>query len=372
MIIEKTEIRKWCSFMWQENELTNRLKIAYPIIQAPMAGGVTTSSLVAAVSNHGGLGMVGAGYMRPKELRKQIRAIKQLTDNPFGVNLFVPEKPHVKEESVKKAYDLLQPLREELEMKGGIPHVDHEENVKTFQEQLQVVSAEKVSVCSFTFGMPSKEIIQALKKENIVVIGTATTVNEALLYEQQGVDAIVVQGSEAGGHRGTFAGNVEESMIGLMALIPQVVDQIDLPVIASGGIMDARGVVASLFLGAQGIQMGTAFLTTEESGAHERHKEAILHAVEDETVLTSVFSGKHARGIKNEFIDLMKEHEATIPAYPLQNTLTKEIRKEAGKRNKSDWMSLWCGQNPRLSKKQTVAQLMSTIVSDVNKLLEYK
>lgn len=257
-------------------------------------------------------------------------------------------------------------------MKGGIPHVDHEENVKTFQEQLQVVSAEKVSVCSFTFGMPSKEIIQALKKENIVVIGTATTVNEALLYEQQGVDAIVVQGSEAGGHRGTFAGNVEESMIGLMALIPQVVDQIDLPVIASGGIMDARGVVASLFLGAQGIQMGTAFLTTEESGAHERHKEAILHAVEDETVLTSVFSGKHARGIKNEFIDLMKEHEATIPAYPLQNTLTKEIRKEAGKRNKSDWMSLWCGQNPRLSKKQTVAQLMSTIVSDVNKLLEYK
>lgn len=344
------------------NGLTKMLKTDYPIIQAPMAGGITTPELVASVSEAGGLGSIGAGYLSPDQLRDQVWAVKRMTSKPFGVNLFVPEESSVTEEQLKTAYELLQSYRDELQVKSEVPTLP---NRSAFEEQVNVVVEEQVPVCSFTFGVPSKEVINVLKERNTTVLGTATTVKEALINEDRGMDAVVVQGSEAGGHRGTFAVDFNEGMIGLMALIPQVVDHITIPVIAAGGIMDGRGVMASFTLGAQGVQMGTAFLPCQESGAHDSYKEAVLHAKEDETAITTAFSGKPARGIRNRFMIEMDTHKDLIPDYPIQNALTKDIRKEAAKQNRIEFMSLWSGQNPRLSKRQSARELIVTIVSEI-------
>jgi nitronate monooxygenase len=260
------------------NALTEQLHIKYPIIQAPMAGGITTSRLVAEVSASGGLGMIGAGYMTPKEMREQIREIKQLTSNFFGVNLFIPNEFEVKENEIDLASKLLLPIREQLNIHEkenlDIPKFDNV--LETFHEQIKIVIDEKVPVCSFTFGVPSKEVIDELKQHNTILIGTATTVSEAMVIEKCGMDIVVVQGSDAGGHRGNFLQGNQESLVGLMSLIPQVVDNVSIPVVSAGGIMDGRGLTASICLGAMAVQMGTAFLTCFESGADEIHKKEIL------------------------------------------------------------------------------------------------
>ncbi|MBS4202149.1 nitronate monooxygenase [Bacillus sp. FJAT-49732] len=352
------------------NELTDLLQIDYPIIQAPMAGGISTTKLVSSVSNHGGLGMIGAGYLNPPQTREQIREVRQSTGNNFGVNLFVPTSFQRSDEKVRLANDLLGPIHDLLEIeKNEISSPTNESLVESFNAQVAVVIEEKVPTCSFTFGIPSIEIIDTLKKHNIIVIGTATTVKEAMEIEKAGMDMVVVQGSEAGGHRGTFINGYHESLVGLMSLIPQVVDNVKIPVIAAGGIMDGRGLMASLCLGAKGVQMGTAFLTCVESGAHEMHKDAILHSTEDQTVLTRAFSGKWARGIKNKFIADLQEHETSFPDFPIQNSLTKDIRKAASVQNNPEFMSLWSGQSLRLAKKQTVETLMKKMIDEAAKIM---
>jgi nitronate monooxygenase len=349
-----------------KNKMTQLLKIEYPVIQAPMAGGITTSKLVAEVSNAGGLGMIGAGYMTPSQIREQIKEIKPLTSKPFGINLFVPNEFTYTENEVKSAIEKLQPIHDQL-------HINEEINIKiptcdqvmeTFNEQIKVVIEERVPVCSFTLGIPSKEIISELKMNGIILIGTATTVEEAIEVQKSGMDMVVVQGSEAGGHRGNFLSQSQDSLIGLMSLIPQVVDEVSMPVIAAGGIMDGRGLMASLCLGAMGVQMGTAFLTCIESGAHPIYKEAIMHAKEDQIVLTRAFSGKFARGIKNKFIKEMEKHENSLPDFPVQNALTQPIRKASSSQQNPEYLSLWSGQSPRLAKNQTVKMLFQTILSE--------
>lgn len=348
------------------NEMTELLHIQYPIIQAPMAGGVTTSKLVVEVSSFGGLGMVGAGYMTPNQLREQIREIKQLTSNPFGINLFVPKKYEVIENEVQTINQILKPIREQLNLPQSenyeIPSFNHVN--KTFIEQIKVVIEEKIPICSFTFGIPSNELIAECKKNNIILIGTATTVREAIENENAGMDIIVVQGSEAGGHRGSFIDGNQESLVGLMSLIPQVVDSVSIPVIAAGGIMDGRGLMASICLGAKGVQMGTAFLTCIESGAHKMHKEAILNTSEDQTVVTRSFSGKWARGIKNKFILEMQQHDSFLPDFPVLNILTQDIRKTSSAQDNKELMALWSGQSPTLAKSQTVESLLKNIITE--------
>ncbi|MGZ4160117.1 MAG: NAD(P)H-dependent flavin oxidoreductase, partial [Neobacillus sp.] len=181
---------------------------------------------------------------------------------------------------------------------------------------------------------------------------------------------VVVQGTEAGGHRGTFIGDAKQSLIGLMSLVPQVADCIRIPVIAAGGIMDGRGILAVKCLGALGVQMGTAFLVCQESGANTAHKEAIIKSNEEQAVLTKAFSGKMARGFNNQFIEKMNEHVELLPEYPLQNELTKGIRKASAAAGNPEFMSLWGGQSPRLAKKQTVQELMSKIVLECEKIGE--
>jgi nitronate monooxygenase len=353
-----------------KNKMTQLLKIEYPIIQAPMAGGITTSKLVAEVSNAGGLGMIGAGYMTPNQIREQIKEIRQLTSKPFGINLFVPNEFAYTEGEVISAKQLLQPIRNQLQI-----HQEHNIDIPTcgqvfdtFNEHIKVVIEERVPVCSFTFGIPTKEVIMELKRNGIILIGTATTVEEAIEVEKSGMDMVVVQGSEAGGHRGNFISRSQNSLIGLMSLIPQVVDHVSIPVIAAGGIMDGRGLMAALCLGAMGIQMGTAFLTCIESGAHQIYKEAIMHAKEDDIVLTRAFSGKCARGIKNKFIEELEEHEDLLPDFPVQNALTQPIRKASSSQQNTDYLSLWSGQSPRLAKSQSVKMLFNTILTEAKNI----
>ena len=352
-----------------KNELTKLLNIDYPIIQAPMAGGITTSKLVAAVSNNGALGMIGAGYMSPSQLREQIRDVKQLTSNNFGVNLFVPDEFEVLGNEVEMANNLLNRFREELnihEEKIDLPNMENA--IHSYKEQIQVVIEEKVPICSFTFGVPNADIVAQFKIAGIISIGTATTVEEAISIEKIGMDAAVIQGSEAGGHRGNFLSGHEESLIGLMSLVPQVADNVRIPIIAAGGIMDGRGLMASLNLGAKAVQMGTAFLTCEESGAHPLHKEEIMHSKDGDTTFTRAFSGKWARGIKNKFIMEMEEHEDTIPNFPLQNALTQSIRKASANQNNIDYMSLWAGQSAPLARIETVEELVRRVMNEARKV----
>ncbi|MDX8044969.1 nitronate monooxygenase [Gracilibacillus sp. S3-1-1] len=348
------------------NEITERFKIKHPIIQAPMAGGVTTSELVAEVSNNGGLGMIGAGYMTPIQIRKQIRELKNLISNPFGINLFVPKEIDVTLDNIKVANQLLDRIREKVHL----PQKDNNIEIpafnnmyETFMEQIKVVIEENVPICSFTFGIPPEKVISELKKSDIILMGTATTVREAVENEKAGMDIVIVQGSEAGGHRGSFSNTNNEGLVGSISLIPQVVDNISIPVVAAGGIMDGRGLMAAICLGAKGVQMGTAFLTCMESGAHKVHKDAVINATEEDTVLTRSFSGKLARAITNNFIMSIENNEQLLPDFPVQNKLTQDIRKAAATNSDKEFMSLWSGQSPRLAKQQTVKMLINNIMS---------
>lgn len=348
------------------NKLQSILNTEYPIIQAPMAGGVTTSELVAEASNAGCLGMIGAGYLTPLQIREQIQVIKGKTNKPFGINLFVLNEIQVTNQQIQSAREKLQPISDQLEVdqEDWERPKTYEERLSFFKEQIQVVIEEKLSVCSFTFGIPSDELVTKFKQQSITLIGTATTVQEAIEIEKKGFDLIVVQGSEAGGHRGDFLTQTEHSLIGLMSLIPQTVDQVGIPVVAAGGIMDGRGLMAALCLGAKGVQMGTAFLTCKESGANQLHKKAIFQAKDEDTVLTRAFSGKWARGIENQFIRSMKEVEDSFPEFPVQNSLTKPIRKQAAAKEVQDYMSLWSGQSPGLARDQTVAELVKKMITE--------
>lgn len=355
------------------NKFLRALDLKFPIIQAPMAGGVTTPELVSEVSNQGALGMIGAGYLKPDQLRMQINQVKTLTNANFGVNLFVPEHFEINEGQVEKSkqlidhYELL--LNHKMEA-ADLPTKEIEK--KTYEELLKIVIEERVAVCSFTFGIPSKKTIDTLKQNRIMTIGTATTVPEAIAVEQAGMDAVVVQGIEAGGHRGNFLVDSPNSMIGLMALIPQVADQVSIPVISAGGIMDGRGLSAALCLGADAVQMGTAFLTCKESGAHPVHRQAVLQAKSEDIVSTKAFSGKEARGIENRFMKEMRPHENKLPPYPVQNALTQKIRKAAAQQNNADFMSLWSGQSPTLAREETVEQVVRRVVDEANLILNNK
>ena len=341
---------------------TEKLGIRFPIIQAPMAGGATTPELVAAVSNAGGLGSLGAGYMAPNDIRRTIRKIRELTNAPFSVNLFIPQEHEASQEQIEKACDNIQQCSKELGQKIKPVLAPY---AQSFEEQIQVVFEEMVPVFSFTFGILDAIWIERLKSNNTLLIGMATTLAEAQLLEKSDVDMIVAQGSEAGGHRGTFLGRAEDALIGLFSLIPQCVDHIKIPVIAAGGIMDGRGIAAAITLGAAGVQMGTAFLSCHESGINEKYKKILLTQRQDNTTLTRAFSGKLARGIRNKFIECMQTKQSNILDYPIQNALTKSMRQKAKETDSTEFMSMWAGQSAWLCRNMCVMDLMSKLIAEV-------
>lgn len=354
-------------------KLCQQFQITYPILQAGMAGGVTTPELVAGVSNAGGLGIIGAAYMTPEAIREAIRKVKSLTDKPFGINLF-KARMSTSDPALNRMQGRLDLYRKEL----GLP-LQVDQNLKVplmYDEQFQVVLEEKVPIFTTAFGLPSASEVAQLQSLGIKTISMITTVNEALQAEAAGVDAIVAQGGEAGGHRGTFEVDVEKpdsklgAIVGTMALVPQVVDQVSIPVIAAGGIMDGRGVVASLALGAQGVQLGTCFLTAIESGAHPAYQEVLLQSTEESTTITAQFSGRPARALRNRFVREMEVSSIPALAYPVQNAATGDIRAAANAIGDTQYMSLWAGQGTRLlTEKQTTAEIMDNIVRQAQQIL---
>ncbi|GLV64126.1 nitronate monooxygenase [Bacillus mycoides] len=363
----KEGIRKVGGEKMFTSRVTEILQVKNPIIQAGMAGAITTPELVAAVSNGGGLGTLGAGYMGPEKIREAIYKIRELTDKPFGVNLLLTKEIKIEEEKVKEANVLLEAVNREL----GIEGEQALKLPKSYKAQLQVLLEEKVSVVSFAFQTLEKEEIDDLKRERIKVIGTATHVAEAKALAKLGVDIIVGQGSEAGGHRGTFIGKEREAMIGTFALIPQLVAAVPhIPIVAAGGVMNGQGLVAAFALGAEAVQMGSAFLTSEESITHDAYKEAVLQSTDTSTTVTRAFSGKYARGIRNEFIERHEEKEEGLPMYPVQNVLTSKIRQEAANQNKGEYMSLWAGQASSLARIEPAQHVVERVMKEVEDVIE--
>ncbi|WP_079912257.1 nitronate monooxygenase family protein [Paenibacillus sp. 32352] len=352
-----------------DTELCRLFQIRYPIFQAGMAGGPVTVRLAAAVSNAGGLGTLGGAYMAPEELRAAIRELRELTDAPFGVNLFSVQAAddNSRTEEVQRE---LNEMRKQL----GISPASGEavQSPDYFEQQFAVLIEEQVPVISTAFGVLPAHMMKQAKDQGIRIVAMATTVQEALLAEQAGCDAIVAQGSEAGGHRGTFdiSSRPMGANIGTMALVPQMTDHVRVPVIAAGGIMDGRGLVAALALGAQGVQMGTRFLTSLESGAHEAYQKMLLSGNEESTVITKAFSGRPARGMKNSFIEMWDRRGIEPLPFPTQNTATRDIRNAASKQNNPDFMSLWGGQGLRmLTSGQSAASIVEEIIHQAQSIL---
>jgi nitronate monooxygenase len=344
-------------------DLLARLGIRHPIIQAPMAGGGDTPRLVAAVSEAGALGSVGAAYLTPQQIAESARAVRSLTSRPFGVNLFAPVRVPDGSRDPRRAVERVAPHYAELGLPvPGPPSAPPD----AFPEQLAAALETGASVFSFTFGMLPGDAVEAIKRRGMFLAGTATTVEEAIALEQAGVDAVVAQGSEAGGHRGSFAGDFETSMVGTIALVPQIADAVRVPVIASGGIMDGRGIAAALALGASAVQMGTAFLTTEEAGVPDCYKQAILGAREHQTRLTRAFSGRPARGIVNRFMEEVDRDPEAILPFPLQNALTRPLRTAAAKAGRAEFLSLWAGQGLRMARREPAARLVARLAAETD------
>ncbi|HEV3424684.1 MAG TPA: nitronate monooxygenase [Paraburkholderia sp.] len=326
-----------------------RFNLSVPVVQAPMAGGPTSPAMVAAVSNAGALGFLAAAPFAAEKIASEVAAIRALTGRPFGVNLFVLEPAAPDDATVRRALGAIDPLRVELGLPPGKPL---ERYAPDFRAQLEMLIELRVPVVSFTFGLIPAQDIERLHAAGSYVIGTATHVAEGLAWRDIGADAIAAQGAEAGAHRGTFIGRFEDALVGTMALVPQLVDATGLPVLAAGGIMDGRGIVAALALGAQAAQMGTAFLTCAESAIPSDWKTRVRSAPDNATSVTRAITGRHARGIRNPLMQRLSEDAESIAPYPVQNALTQELRQAAGRVNNGDYLSLWSGQGAALGQKR--------------------
>ncbi|MGJ3203956.1 nitronate monooxygenase [Geobacillus thermoleovorans] len=327
-----------------------------PIIQAPMAGGVSTPELAAAVSNAGGLGFLAGGYKTAEAMRKEIHKLRTLTDRPFGVNVFVPGDKTVDEEAVERYRVALAAEAERLGASVGEPKWEDDD----WEAKLDVLLRERVPVVSFTFGCPDKEVIAALQKAGSFVIVTVTAVEEAEMAAEAGANALCVQGEEAGGHRASFGNDPEQDeALELFPLLARVRAAIRVPLAAAGGIMDGRGIAAALKAGASAVQLGTAFLRCPESGAHPLHKQALADPRFVETAVTRAFTGRPARGLVNRF---MAEYRALAPAaYPHVHHMTKPLRAASAKAGDPEGMSLWAGTGYRLARELPAAELVEEL-----------
>jgi nitronate monooxygenase len=327
------------------------LELALPIIQAPMAGGPDTPALAAAVSDAGGLGSLGCAYLTPAQIEAAAAEIRERTSKPFALNLFAIGTAPADPSAEPRVDAILGPWNAELGVTTRAPAT-----APSFEAQLEAVLRIAPAVFSFTFGVPAREQLAAIRARGIASVGTATTVDEARALDDAGVDAICAQGAEAGGHRGSFLGAFE--LIGTMALVPQVTRVTKRPVYAAGGIMTGAGIRAALALGATACQLGTAFMCCDEAGTPPAHRAALATATQ--TTVTRAFSGRPARGIRNRMTDAFERIE---PApFPHHQRLTAELRREAAKRGRVDLMQMWAGQGAPLVRALPVRELIASLV----------
>lgn len=350
--------------MWPDRRLCELLGIEHPIVQAPMAGS-DSARLAAAVANAGGLGSIGCATMTPDGVRAAHAEARGATNGALNLNFFAHSPPEIDEQKAARARALLMPFYMELGL-ATTPD-DVPEAVETtfpFGEAVfEALMELGPRVASFHFGLPEARFVEALKEAGTVVICSATTPAEARDLAARGVDAIVAQGWEAGGHHGYYL-TPRGAQMGGMALLPQVVDAVDVPVIAAGGIADGRGIAAALALGAAGVQIGTAFLTSAESGAPPVHREALMASDGSDTRPTRAFSGRPARGIVNRYMEMMRKHEEELPDFPLMNTVTGPLRKASAEAGLPDFHALWSGQAVGLNRALPAAELVERLVEE--------
>ena len=344
--------------------LLNTFDLTYPIVQAPMAG-ATTPELAATVSNFGGLGSLGGGTTAPKVLNDHINTLKSLTNRPFMVNLMVLSE-HDSNTLDSTIPDWLNDYYQENNIDMALP----KRPALSFAEQLQVLYDNPVPVASFTFNIISAEHVQRLQSLGTRVVGTANHPLEAKAWADIGVDAVCIQGSEAGGHRGGWLPQSASDPMGLLTLISQTRACTDIPLIAAGGIMTGQAIKAVQTAGAELAQIGTAFLTTDKCGINEIYKQVLLDASQDkrssETRLTRLFSGKQARGLLNDYLRDFAQFESAheLPPYPQLNAMTKVLRADAKKNLDPEHQSLWAGQGVALVRQERTVELLERLVKE--------
>ena len=355
--------------MWNKTKFTKLLGIEYPIVQGPFGGGLSSVELTSTVANAGCLGSFGGQSFSASEIIDTCKGIRKHTNKPFNINLWVNDRDSrlatFGDDDYKKLIDLFKPYFNELGLM--IPERPTNFGAK-FEEQIEAVFEAKPAVFSFVYGIPNASIMEKCKSLGIKTVGAATTVNEAVALENAGVDSIVATGMEAGGHRVSFLRTAEESLTGTFALIPQVADNVKIPIIAAGGIADARGIKAALALGADAVQMGTAFLATSQSNTSQDHKDKLFTSDAKYTTLTKVFTGRLSRGIRNRLTEELKNHEDLFAPYPLQSKFMGLLKAYPATANSNpDFKSYWAGQSASLLKHRDAKILVETFVNEMNR-----
>jgi len=355
--------------MWKNTEVTRRLKLDVPIVQGPFGSGLSAVDLVVAVSEGGGLGSFGVHHLDGAGIRAIDAQIRARTRRTYALNLWIPlhdsDDPRMTDEEWRAAVELLRPYFEELR----VPLPARPARFGPYyQDQIETLLELRPPVFSFVFGVPSPEVLERCRSAGIATLGAATTAAEARLLADAGVDMIVASGFEAGGHRVSFLQEPEDCLTGTMALIPQVVDAVKVPVIAAGGIADARGIAAALKLGAAAVQIGTAFLACEESNATPLHRAKLFSADARRTSLTRAFTGRLARSIHNGFIDALHGKENVLAPYPVQAWLTAQFKSAALAANRADLMSLWSGQGAPSIRHRRASHLLRSLTDETSAL----
>jgi nitronate monooxygenase len=341
--------------------LTDLLGIEVPVVLGPF-GGVSSVALTAAVSDGGGLGSFGLYGYDGAAIRRTAADLRAATAKPFALNLWVPngsETAEVPRDDFARYTAALKPYFEELGI--ALPEMPAR-YIPDYGEQVEATLQARPAVVSFVFGVPAPDVVEEARSRGIKVVGAATTVAEAVALEAGGVDAVVASGMESGGHRVSFLRPAEESLVGTFALVPQVADAVSVPVIAAGGIADRRGFAAAVALGADAVQVGTAFLATRESAAVPAYRELLRSPAAAHTVLTRTLSGRLARGIPNRIINDLGQAGEVAP-FPVQNWLTGRFRPQAAAQGNTELMSLWAGQSAPLLRHHTAAEVLAELLA---------
>ena len=348
--------------MWAQNAFTERLNLKWPILQAPM-GWLSTPTLAASVSNAGGLGGLGMWGFSAEDAERRIAGFRQQSSGSLNVNYPLWPEPRITPEASEAMRRRLQPHYDAKGL-GAVPRPEGAAS-DVSREHLAMLLRAKPQMVSFHFGLPRPEVIDAIKSAQIFIICSATTVAEAKILEQRGVDAIIAQGTEAGGHRGTFTGVDIGVQPGLFALLPQVVDAVKVPVIAAGGIADGRQVAAAFILGASGVQLGTAFLRCEEANVLDGHRVALRNANDACSIVTDVITGRPARYIKNKLTDDLIASGLEPVSFPAQLSLTAPL----GMTGDKDLIALFAGQSAALGKDTNAAALVESLAEETSRCL---
>ena len=353
--------------MWPDRRLIDLLGIEHPLIQAPMAG-ATTPALAAAAANGGALGSLGCAMLDEAGVRAEVQAVRTGSNGALNLNFFchTPPEPDLARQAAWRARLADYYAEFGLDANADAPSV----NRAPFNEAMcDLVLELAPKAASFHFGLPEERLVRRLKDQRIVILATATTVAEACWLEERGVDAVIAQGAEAGGHRGFFLSEFTSTLIGTMALVPQVADAVKVPVIATGGIADGRGIAAVFMLGAAGAQIGTAYLFTPEAKVSAIHRKALEGARDDATALTNVFSGRPARGLVNRIMREVGPISALAPAFPTAGAGLAPLKAAAEAKGSGEFSSLWAGQAASLGRNEGAAEKTARLAREALDLL---